>query len=76
MVLTFYTSAWADCRLDAVTASHCNDRYQSGAEICKAIHHDPLDSGDLSICMTELQDEYNKCTAGPLNFSCPRSGNP
>ena len=64
MVLAFSTAVRADCKLDATTATRCSDQYQSGAEICKAIHHDPLDSGDLSICMTELQDEYNKCTAG------------
>lgn len=64
IVLAFYTSAWADCKLDTATAVRCSDAYTSGVEICKSIHNDPLDSGDLAMCIGNSQDVYNKCTAG------------
>ncbi|SPF37200.1 exported hypothetical protein [Syntrophobacter sp. SbD1] len=64
IVLAFYTSAGAYCKLDAPTAAQCSQEYASGVEICKAIHHDPLDSGDLAMCIGNSQDVYNKCTTG------------
>gem|GEM_PF-4528935 len=64
IVLAFYTSAWADCKLDPATAVQCSNQYESGVAICKSIHHNPLDSGDLAMCIGNSQDVYNKCTAG------------
>jgi hypothetical protein len=58
IVLAFHASARADCRLD------CANEYARGVDVCELIHPDPLDSGDLSMCIGNSQDVYSKCVAG------------
>jgi hypothetical protein len=58
MILAFHASAWADCRLA------CDNEYVRGVHACELVHPDPLDSGDLAMCVGWSQDVYSKCTAG------------
>ncbi len=64
IVLAFYTSALADCKLDAATAARCNHEHVAGVEISKSVHHDPLDSGDPATRTGKSKDVHHKCTDG------------
>ncbi len=58
MALMFYAPNWTGCQLS------CNDQYASGVEVCRSIHHNPLDSGDLGMCVGNSHDVYNICMNG------------
>jgi len=58
MVMALHASAWADCSFD------CGNEYANGVYICESVHPDPLDSGDLAMCIGQSEDVYNKCVAG------------
>ena len=65
IILAACTSAWAGAcslDLDAATAAICDRQYESGVKICREMHPDPLDYGDLTMCIQYSRDVYRKCT--------------
>ncbi|HYA43406.1 MAG TPA: hypothetical protein VEF34_19045 [Syntrophobacteraceae bacterium] len=65
IVMAFHASVWAECRFD------CGSEYARGVDTCRAVHPDPLDSGDLAVCIENSRDVYRKCVAGCLYLPSP-----
>jgi hypothetical protein len=77
IILVSQAAALADCPYDCgvpyaggqpsarfYCSFDCADAYARGIRVCRLIHHNPLDAGDLSICVGNSQGLYNKCLAG------------